>query len=208
MSRTSAHGMWDFGLSALAQAFQDVWTHGTADEVIASVASRHGCTLLTDVVRLLESPLSDRALMAVWQAATGRNYDLEHGGIDVRDWLNRIADIARRRITEEGAGSSGPPSPVHAELVEDVLSEIRPTLAALDEATRHPHRRISGAVAALESVVTEVDPDLGFRLFLRSIVGYRVPITEAQYQGYRALADRFGYGEHHLHGVDGLIGFG
>ncbi|MFI1280546.1 hypothetical protein ACH4U5_07220 [Streptomyces sp. NPDC020858] len=200
----SAHGQWDFGLSALTQAFRDVWTHETADEVVAAVASRHARTLLADVFRLLESPLPDWALMALWQTATGRNYDLEYLGIDVRDWLRRVADISHQRIAEEGARPSSLPSSVRADLSEDVLGEIRPVLAALDESTRQPPRRISGVVASLEMVVAEVDPDLGFRLFLRSIAAYRVPITNGQFARYRELGDRFGYGNHHFFDIDGL----
>ncbi|MGZ9933465.1 hypothetical protein ACXNSR_26730 [Streptomyces sp. NC-S4] len=208
MSRTSAHGEWDFGLSALAQAFRDVWIHGTADEVIASVASRHARTLHADTVRLLESPLSDGALMALWHAATGRNHNPDVLGMGGRDWLAHVADIARRRIDQEGERRSSSPSPVRTDLAEDVLGEIRgPVLAALDEATADPQGRVSGAVAALERVVAEVDPDLGFRLFLRSIVGFRVPITDVQYTGYRALGDRFGYGDHLLHNVENLTDF-
>lgn len=66
---------------------------------------------------------------------------------------------------------------------------------------------IPGAVAAraLEQVVSEVDPDLGFRLFLPVLLALGMPLTEERYARYKALGERFGYGEFHVSQVEGFI---
>jgi hypothetical protein len=58
---------------------------------------------------------------------------------------------------------------------------------------------------ALEHVVTRIDPDLGFRLFLRVLSALSVRLTQEQYDRYEAIGERFGYGEYHVSNVDYLI---
>lgn len=57
--------------------------------------------------------------------------------------------------------------------------------------------RVGGAevVAALQQLVVEVDPDLGFRFFLRVLNAHLVPVTESQYERYHQLGERFGHHE-------------
>lgn len=53
-------------------------------------------------------------------------------------------------------------------------------------------------VPALESLVNRVDPDLGFRLLLRVMIAYRVPVDQARYEHWLTLGERFGYGQFHV----------
>lgn len=52
--------------------------------------------------------------------------------------------------------------------------------------------------ALIGEVVTEADPDLGFRLLLRLLDAYEAPITEARYTRFERLADRLGCGEDYV----------
>lgn len=51
----------------------------------------------------------------------------------------------------------------------------------------------SVVAAALRRVVALVDPDLGFRLFLRALAAPAVPLTREQFAGYAALGERIRY---------------
>lgn len=154
-------------------------------------------SILEDAVRLLESPLPTQAITTLWLGATGRRCDLEHLGIDGRDWLRQIADICLDRIRQDDPSyAATAPEPVSEALTGAVLDELRVAGAALTAATMNrDSREVSGVVPALEMAVTQVDPDLGFRLFLRAMKEYWVPIDDAQYARYVALGERFGYGE-------------
>ncbi|MCX4825395.1 hypothetical protein OG883_37200 [Streptomyces sp. NBC_01142] len=77
-----------------------------------------------------------------------------------------------------------------------VLTEVRTLAPELERATAgHPYQRVPEVVPALERVVTEVDPGLGFRLFLRVLKAYLVYISESQHLRYLELGERFGYNE-------------
>jgi hypothetical protein len=47
--------------------------------------------------------------------------------------------------------------------------------------TRRPESAVTGVVPALRLAVRTVGPDLGFRLSLRMVEEYWVPISRAQY---------------------------
>ncbi|MCX4825393.1 hypothetical protein OG883_37190 [Streptomyces sp. NBC_01142] len=94
-----------------------------------------------------------------------------------------------------------PHAPVRAELTGAVLRELREVKPLLADKTVSPHRHgIPGTTAAtaLEEVATRVDPDLGYRLFLRLLRVLSVPLAEEQYARYQALGEEFGYGECHV----------
>ncbi|MFJ1602294.1 hypothetical protein ACIOHS_02790 [Streptomyces sp. NPDC088253] len=54
---------------------------------------------------------------------------------------------------------------------------------------------MTGLVPALERVVTEACADLGYRLFLRAVKAYFVPVPAdgKTYGRFVALGERFGY---------------
>lgn len=78
---------------------------------------------------------------------------------------------------------------------EAVRAEVRSVGPALEQATaHHSYNPLAGVVPALEQAV-DIDPDLAFRLFLRAVKAYSVPISEARYERYLALGDQLDLGE-------------
>lgn len=192
----------DFGISGLTKWFHGPWSSEASDTELVTAAADWGNgiyarTLLEDARRLLDSPLATETIDLLWCAATGRKY-AGVGDIDGRDWLRRIIGIALDRIRQGDASLAFLPlEPVqNGELTDAVLTELRAVAQELGAATtRQDHRAVPGVVPALELVVTEVDPDLGFRLFLRVMKVYLVPVSESQYVRYHELGERFGYNE-------------
>ncbi|MBD0744858.1 hypothetical protein [Streptomyces sp. CBMA152] len=202
----------DFGLSGLTK-----WFHGPLSmemserDLVAAAADwgdgSYAPTLLEDVLRLLESPLSTEAIDMLWCAATGRSYAPDRWETGGRDWLREVARVCVERIRQDDpAFEPGQPGPVPNGLGEDVLSEIRSVRAALEAATIRDG--IRDVVPTLEQVVTQVDPDLGFRLFLRVMKAYRVPIGETQHDRYHELGETFGYNEFVVDDGDLYVGPG
>jgi len=111
-----------------------------------------------------------------------------------KPWLEQLADVAGAcrdrtfRISRE---------PADAGLREAVLAELDGVGPALAEAvvTSGYAAPLPDLVPALRRVVVEVDPDLGFRLLLRALKAYFMPISEVRYQRLLTLGERFGYHE-------------
>ncbi|WP_128428846.1 contact-dependent growth inhibition system immunity protein [Streptomyces cyaneus] len=207
---------WDFGLSELTGRFAH-WYDGTADERLRDAVGADdvrqspgsaAAVLLEDVTRLLASPLSDDTLTTLWLAASDCGLRPDRLGIDVRQWLEQIAEVCRERLRETAPAYRPAPGPVRADLTDEVLRELRDLEAEFASRTIQPHwQGIPGAAAAqvLEQVVAQVDPDLGFRLFLRVLLALWMPLSEERYARYQVLGERFGYGEFHVSLVDGFI---
>ncbi|PKV82808.1 hypothetical protein [Streptomyces sp. TLI_146] len=192
----------DFGLSGLTKWFHGPWGgEATPHELVAAAADWgsgvYAFTLSEDALRLLQSPLPTRVITVLWYAATGGNYDLDRLGMDGRAWLRQIVDVCAERIGQDDPSfTPGAPGPARDELREEVLAEIRTVRPGVEAATgTHPYHPVSDVVSALEQVVTQVDPDLGFRLFLRIMKVYQVPISESRYDRYHELGQRFSYNE-------------
>ncbi|PWI18057.1 hypothetical protein DI272_30835 [Streptomyces sp. Act143] len=208
---------WDFGLSALAERFAGDWHDRTARETVRLAADSDGvgqtpgsaaALLLADVTRLLGSPLSPDTLGTLWLAACDGGYRIDRFSIDVRHWLELVADVCREHLREVAPGhrAGAPPAPPGP--VAEVLRELRDLAPELADRSVQPMwHPVPGAavVRALEEVVAEVDPDLGFRLFLRALVAMAVPLSEERYARLLALGERFGYGEFHVSQVDGFV---
>ncbi|GGP93326.1 hypothetical protein [Streptomyces melanogenes] len=192
----------DFGLSGLTKWFHGPWGgEATPREIVMAAADwgsgAYAPTLAEDALRLLQSPLPTRVIGILWYAATGGNYDLDRLGIDSRAWLHEIVDACAERIRQDDSSfTPDSPGPAPNALRDEVLAEIRALGPDMDAATStHPHHPAPDVVPALEQVVTQVDADLGFRLFLRVMKAYRVPIDESRYDRYHELGERFGYNE-------------
>lgn len=209
---------WDFGFSELTGRFTH-WSDSAASEIVRQEAAADAvreppgsgaAVLLEDVTRLQASPLSTDTLTTLWLAACDCGFQPDRVGIDIRQWLEQIAEACRERLREIApAYRPGPdPTPTRAELTDEVLRELRDLAPELASITLQPHwQNIPGAavVRALEQVVAQVDPDLGFRLFLRVLLALWMPLTKERYARYQALGERFGYGKFHVSLVDGLI---
>ncbi|WP_142213613.1 hypothetical protein [Streptomyces sp. SLBN-118] len=193
----------DFGFSGLTKWFGSPWAgEYTPLEIVVMAAdweeSAYAPTLLDDAVTLLQSPLLTREIDILWCAAVGMRFAPDERWVDGRDWLGQIVDVCEERIRrDESRFDVLPPAPVcDPELRDAVLAEVRTLAPGLERATAgHPYRSVPEVVPALERLVTEVDPDLGFRLFLRVLKAYVIYITEVQHLRYRELGERFGYNE-------------
>ncbi|MFJ8947913.1 hypothetical protein ACIRG4_32475 [Streptomyces sp. NPDC102395] len=194
----------DIGLSGLTKwiRYPRVGDEAAGLDVVRSCADQFGGAfarpLLVDSLRLLDSPLSERTITAVWLAATFRDFDLERLGVDGREWLRGIVGICSDRIRRDDPSftptAAGPVA--DRAMTEAVLTEIRSVAESLEEAcAHHSYNAVADVVPALEQVVTEADPDLGYRLLLRVMKAYFIPISEARYERYLALGEEFGLGE-------------
>jgi DNA-binding cell septation regulator SpoVG len=193
----------DFGFSGLTKWFGSPWAgeHTPVEIVVLAADWGEGAyapTLLDDAVGLLDSPLPTRVIDILWCAAVGMEFVPDARWVDGRDWLRQIVDVCEERIRRGESRSVAHPqaSAWDPELRDAVLAEVRALAPELDRATAdHPYYGVPEVVPSLERVVTEVDPDLGFRLFLRVLKAYLVPISESQHLRYRELGERFEYNE-------------
>nr|WSX76667.1 hypothetical protein OH826_24245 [Streptomyces sp. NBC_00899] len=205
--------IYDFGLTGLIGHFHDDWgfDYETALDVVVAGASGYdsaaACDILVDAVRLTESPLASDVIMTLWLAAAARNYSPDRMGMDGREWLRAIVDVCVERVRRDGSDFSvPPPEAVSGEHAADVLVEIDQVAHAVTMATeREKGEEVYGVVPALRVAVRDVGPDLAFRLLLRVLYSYSVEISTARFRSYRALCERFGYGDHHLDGLKDLI---
>lgn len=190
----------DIGLSGLMNIFHYPRTNrmSIALATVGSFADREDGAfahqLLDDAKRLLASDLSGPELSVLWQAGTFRDFDLEDCGIEGRQWLTWIEEIAEYRITWNVGDAPVPADPPPARgLAEAVLDEIALVARDLESATSgHAYAAVSGVVPALRRVVAEVDPDLGFRLLMRVLKSYFMEVDPDRVEAYRVLATPLG----------------
>ncbi|MCD9878546.1 hypothetical protein [Streptomyces guryensis] len=193
----------DFGLSELAGQFDPMWERSVpAPELLHRTVIADGyhvpgvqaLVLWEDSVRLLRSPLSGDTLTTLWFAAS--NTDPGRSATDGPAWLRRIAEECRTRLTEVAPGHTPALPPVRADLADAVLPELREAAPLLE-----PEH-----ATALEQVVVQVDPDLGFRLLIRVLHTASGSLSKRQYARCRALGERFGHGEDHVsHAIEHLV---
>ncbi|MFD8219449.1 hypothetical protein ACFV2U_38605 [Streptomyces sp. NPDC059697] len=211
-ARRDASG--DFGLSALTSWFEGDWQESTAHERVRQAAAADdsaqtpgsaAALLLADARRLLDSSLRTETIKVLWLSATGRGYNIDHLGIDARDWLRLIEGMCEERLREIAPqyrhAEPLDRSDLRTDLRSAVLRAVREATPLLKDAVISPHwEPIPGAsaLAAVEEVVTDADADLGFRLLLRLLDVVSPSLTQEQYSHYQALGRRFGYGEHHV----------
>ncbi|MET8408225.1 hypothetical protein ABZV34_08990 [Streptomyces sp. NPDC005195] len=201
---------WDFGLSGLTGKAHQDW-RASREEIrsaadgddIGQTPGSAAAVLLEDTLRLLGSALPDAALAALWAGASGMREAVEG-----RDWLRLVADVCRERLREVAPAYTLVVVPARTELADVVLREVREVAPAVADKFASPHWRpvpAADVMDALEHVVTRIDPDLGFRLFLRVLIELSVPLSQEQYDRYGAIGERIGYGEYHVSDVDYLI---
>ncbi|MFF4898263.1 hypothetical protein [Streptomyces sp. NPDC001068] len=204
---------WDFGFSGLARSAHQDWS-GSREEIhdvaagdsVGQTRGSAAAVLLEDTLRLLGSALSDTALATLWDGASG-----EPRRVGGRDWLRLVADVCRERLAEAAPAYTPVVAPARTELADVVLREIRETVPAVADRVVCPYRcpvPAGDVMDLLEQVVTRIDPDLGFRLFLRVLSTLAVPLTRERYDRYRAIGERIGYGEFHVSDVEYLVDAG
>ncbi|MGI5447520.1 hypothetical protein ACQEVM_17390 [Streptomyces sp. CA-243310] len=208
----------DFGLSRLARLFTAGWHHRTSRATVAHAVTYDGyerppgseaAILWEDTRRMLDSGLSDDTVTVLWLAATDRGHNIDEFGGSGREWLEQVVDVCEEHLTAVAPAYLPALSAIHTDTGDTVLRDIR------DMAPLAAGKKISPAflplegaavMEALEQVVTRVDPDLGFRLFLRTLEVLQLPLTEERYAQYEILGSRFQYGEDHLlFSVDHLV---
>jgi len=203
---------WDFGFSRLAGTAHQDWRAETARRQIHHVADADepwhtpgtmAALLLEDALRLLHSPLSDDTITTLWVAASDAALR-----VDGRDWLRLVADVCGERLREVAPIYTPAVPPARTELADTVLREVQETASAVADKSVSPRWQplpATEVMTALEQLVTQVDPDLGFRLFLHVLRVLSVPLTREQYERYEAIGERFGYGKYHVDEVEQLV---
>ncbi|MGW3119139.1 hypothetical protein ACWDBW_18685 [Streptomyces sp. NPDC001107] len=152
-----------------------------------------------DIQRLLRSPLPEDTIRTAWLGATHGLFDPAEYGISARAWLQRAEEAWLARVRrDDRAFVPPPPHPVvDEELRQAVLQVIHSAAEHLGHAAENPPfgTPVTGLVPALERVVTEACADLGYRLFLRAVKAYFVPVPADGdiYRRFVALGERFGY---------------
>ncbi|WP_229833741.1 hypothetical protein [Streptomyces xantholiticus] len=207
----------DFGFSGLTSWFAGNWHDHTARETVQMAAANDdtaetpgsaAAMLLEDTLRLLESPLSAETISTLWLAASERGFSIDRFSIDARHWLGQIVDVCTERLRTVDPAYRHVTPPIRSDLTDVVLREVREARPLLEDRTVSPHwQGIAGPTAAqaIEEVIGQVDPDLGFRLFLRLLTVLSVPLTAEQYSRYHALGEQFGYGEFHVGELEVLV---
>ncbi|MFF3018242.1 hypothetical protein [Streptomyces sp. NPDC057939] len=208
----------DFGLSQLSRYFTSGWQHRTPQETVLRALMEEGydrppgseAALVTeDVRRLAESDLPDEVITVLWLAATNRGHNIDEMGLTGRDWLEEILGVCEQRLANVAPTFVLTPAAVRTDLAGSVLREIREMASvAVDMQISPVWRPVAADVVtdALEQTTSRVDPDLAFRLLLRTVQEMRLPITEEQYARYQVLGRQFHYSEDHfIHSIEPLV---
>ncbi|MEU5798765.1 hypothetical protein [Streptomyces sp. SUK 48] len=210
----------DFGLSGLAERFAGSWHPHTAREILTDHLSWDGfertpgteaALLLEDVLRVLRSGLATDTLTTLWLAASEQGSGIHLFGGDGRRWLEEVVAVCEERLRAVAPGYVPVLRPVDAGAAAGVLRQLREREEDMaGRVVGYGGEALPGSVvaAALRRVVTRVDPDLGFRLFLRALAALAVPLTREQFAGYEAIGERFRYGESHFLRIEQLVRIG
>ncbi|MGW1912346.1 hypothetical protein ACWCQS_16910 [Streptomyces sp. NPDC002076] len=177
-----------------------MWLH-FAEIAVEQFDRSKAARLGQDVQRLLPSPLPDRTIRTVWLGATHGTSDPAEYGMSARTWLERIEQAWLASVhRDDPEFVPAPPQPVvDEELRQAVVQVMRPVAERLSREAEKPMygTPVTGLVPALLRVVTEACADLGYRLFLRAVKSYQVPVPEGTglYDAFVALGERFDYSE-------------
>lgn len=186
------HGA-DFGLSGLAGTLCARAALRLDEAVVLALAGAAAedddLQLGRDVRLLLDSPLPDGTLRVVWLAAVRRCFDPVEESTDTRAWLRRVSEVCPSRTPDRDpyevkALDEVRPTVSEEELRTTVGAEIQAVADGLERAVAVPD-----IVPALLRVVHEVDADLGFRMFLRAVKAYSVPVEKERYDRLVAIGD-------------------
>ncbi|MFH8395371.1 hypothetical protein [Streptomyces sp. NPDC018036] len=168
---------------------------GPVEGAVGTVHRAVALQIGEDARRLLSSALPDDVLCTVWLGATAGYFDPAAHGLSGREWMARIEQTGTTSVRDADAMFVPPaPQPVtDTDLRRRVMDQIGTVADGLERAA--DERSLPGLVPALEQVVTGACADLGFRLFLRAMKEYFVPIDENRCEAFTALGESFGYPE-------------
>ncbi|MFC8539023.1 hypothetical protein ACFUJY_34590 [Streptomyces sp. NPDC057249] len=187
------------GLPRLAGALHGTdWQYeGSAADILLRVLTDEpgvppgsmAAVLLEDVRRLLDSALPDATVSTLWRAVAHRTHAVDAFDAHGSRWLSHVAATCESYLHKVAPRYVPFVSPARTEAKEAVLREISDMAAALRDAMGE------GGSSSLKAVVTEVDAELGFRLFLRTLLAYDLSLGEAARIRHRALGLSFGHCE-------------
>ncbi|PYC77008.1 hypothetical protein C7C46_20480 [Streptomyces tateyamensis] len=194
----------DFGITGLTKYLKPPYVPGDeagclgmAELLFDQEGPVYAEEVLADVRTLVGSALSDEVLATVWLTATRAHFDPVGTGVGIRPWLNRLAEVSESAIRQEpGAAAPARPAPAgDPQLRAAVLAELGGVGPALAEAavTSRYAPPLSQAVPALVAAVTELPVDLGFRLLLRALKAYFVPIGPGRRARFKEIGRQLGY---------------
>ncbi|MGW6577068.1 hypothetical protein ACWGAN_33515 [Streptomyces sp. NPDC054945] len=86
------------------------------------------------------------------------------------------------------------PAPA-ASFADEVLAEVEAVADALRPLDGHAHYAVPDVLRTLRRTVTQVDPDLGFRMLLRVVKAYRLTVDASRLTRYQDLGEWLGYDE-------------
>ncbi|MEV6975998.1 hypothetical protein [Kitasatospora sp. NPDC093806] len=194
----------DFGFSGLTKYLQfrsaprDAAGLLSFVEMILEEKGRaYALEVIEDALRLTRSPLSDEMLSTIWLVTTEARFDPMSAGVNIRTWLEQITDTCASfiRLTDSSFEPADPAPASHPELLEDVLAELRgigPVMA--DKAATSIYvPPLPLLVSTLKTAVTTFGPDLGFRLLLRAMKVYFVPIGPSRLKRLEEIGSQLGY---------------
>ncbi|WLQ40998.1 hypothetical protein P8A22_13975 [Streptomyces laculatispora] len=152
-----------------------------------------------DVRLLLDSPLADAEIHALWRAAAAYypvGPDVAHG----RAWLTGI-ERALRPVGGVAATGVAPGADKG-----DVYAVTR-LAHALDQVCEPPLEPIPvGAVRnAVIHCAEELDGELAFRFLLHAYAAYGTPVSERMHEEFRRISESLGHGEFMLETIGYLV---
>ncbi|MFG3096434.1 hypothetical protein [Streptomyces sp. NPDC048202] len=172
-----------------------------AERSVADLVPSASRQLGRDTGRLLESAVPDETIRTAWVGSTDHVFDPGKEKVDARVWLEMLASAwlaAEVRREPEFIPSAADPVTEDAARAA-VLRAMGPFAAdvarAHEEGERYNWLPLPHLVPALEQLVSEVCADLGFRLFLRAVKRYELPVDGTSLTAFTALGERFGYPE-------------
>ncbi|MFD7735873.1 hypothetical protein ACFV6F_36490 [Kitasatospora phosalacinea] len=203
-----------FGLTGLTKYIRPGYIPHNAEAILAFLTEtllandkkEYASEVVDDALRLTRSALPDEVLSVLWLAATRGYFDPQDDGFGIRAWLERIAEAClpltgQDRAIEPSAGDED----LRPDLQPAVLAELDTVADTLSKeaVTAFGAPPLPTLVPALEAAVPVLGADLAFRLFLRAIKAYFVPISPTQLAHIEEIGERLGYHEYVVHD-DGL----
>ncbi|MFF2727049.1 hypothetical protein ACFVS9_03980 [Streptomyces sp. NPDC058008] len=170
-----------------------------AERSVSDLDGSAALQLGRDVRRLLDSALPEGTVRTAWVGSTDHVFDPCKEDVAPRAWLERIGSAWLSAEVRRAPGFVPPAAdPVTDDALRDavlrVMGRAAHDLTLADEVgQRFNSLPRTGLVPALEQVVVQVCADLGFRLFLRAMKAYSVPVDTSTLEAFVALGRRLGY---------------